>query len=430
MSIATYGNVLLEIATNCHKSVAAVHVNLLSKEARRRLKPRAEPYYQKVARGIALGYYRGPKSARWTVRRMVGGKRIVTRIGAPDDKQQADGVAVLSYRHALEEALSQTGRQCADPGYTVTDAVEDYLDHYRVEGKAIADTESAFNAHIVPEFGRLAVNNLTVDRIKRWRNRLITEPVRRRRGKQNSTNVGSKPPLRSKATANRLLTVLKAALNYVYNESYVSCDPVWRKVKPFRMANKPRVRWLQPEEIKKLIDSAEADFRPMIQAAVLTGCRYGELAKLKVGDYYAGEHATIHVRESKGSSRYVPLTNECALLLDSLTDKRQGTANVFLRSDGEPWGDTHQHRRMRRASLTAEIDPPVTFHTLRHCYGSWLAQAGVPLQVISLAIGHSSVVITERFYAHLAPDYVAQQIRAHLPNVGITVDGKANNSRP
>ena len=70
---------------------------------------------------------------------------------------------------------------------------------------------------------------------------------------------------------------------------------------------------------------------------------------------------------------------------------------------------------MQDASTTAQIDPPASFHVLRHSYASLLAAKGVPLQVVAIALGHSDVRMTTRHYSHLRPDHVAQQIRANLP---------------
>jgi hypothetical protein len=44
---------------------------------------------------------------------------------------------------------------------------------------------------------------------------------------------------------------------------------------------------------------------------------------------------------------------------------------------------------------------------------------GVPMAVIASALGHADTRITEKHYAHLAPSYVADTIRAHLPRLGI-----------
>jgi integrase len=42
----------------------------------------------------------------------------------------------------------------------------------------------------------------------------------------------------------------------------------------------------------------------------------------------------------------------------------------------------------------------VGLHTLRHSHGSHLLSAGVPLTVVSKRLGHSSVLVTARIYAH------------------------------
>ena len=46
----------------------------------------------------------------------------------------------------------------------------------------------------------------------------------------------------------------------------------------------------------------------------------------------------------------------------------------------------------------------------------------VPLQVIAAALGHADTRITECHYAHLLPSYVADQIRANLPRLGIEIE--------
>jgi hypothetical protein len=47
---------------------------------------------------------------------------------------------------------------------------------------------------------------------------------------------------------------------------------------------------------------------------------------------------------------------------------------------------------------------------------------GVGLSVIAAQLGHADTRMTEKHYAHLAPSYVADTIRAHFPTLGITGD--------
>jgi integrase len=76
-------------------------------------------------------------------------------------------------------------------------------------------------------------------------------------------------------------------------------------------------------------------------------------------------------------------------------------------------------RPLEDASKAAGISPPITFHILRHTHGSHLAMQGVPMGVIAKQLGHADTRMTEKHYAHLAPNYVADTIRANFPKLGI-----------
>jgi integrase len=129
---------------------------------------------------------------------------------------------------------------------------------------------------------------------------------------------------------------------------------------------------------------------------------------------------TVTVRESKaGKPRHVVLTKEGQRLFAALTAGRLGNEPIFTRADGEVWGKSHQLRPMLEASHRAKIKPVISFHVLRHTYGSTLAMKGVPMGVIAEQLGHADTRMTEKHYVHLAPSYVADTIRAHFPVLGI-----------
>src|SRR6202040_2328558 len=71
-------------------------------------------------------------------------------------------------------------------------------------------------------------------------------------------------------------------------------------------------------------------------------------------------------------------------------------------------------------SLQAGEDQSGNFLPCAAPHGSTLAMRGVPMGVIAEQLGHADTRMTEKHYAHLAPSYVADTIRAHFPTVGIT----------
>src|SRR5262249_39712590 len=155
-------------------------------------------------------------------------------------------------------------------------------------------------------------------------------------------------------------------------------------------------------------------------AAIFTGCRYGELGRLQVADYQSGS-GTLAIRASKtGTSRFVILTDEAQAFFQRMVVGKTSTDLIFARADCRGWGKSHQHRLMPAACYAARIVPPISFHVLRHTHASLLAMSGVPIPIIAKQLGHADTRITERHYAHLSRNYVADAIRAGFPSLEIT----------
>jgi len=224
---------------------------------------------------------------------------------------------------------------------------------------------------------------------------------------------------------NRTLTILKAALNHAWAENKVAARDAWQRVKPFRDVDVARVGYLKKGQIIRLVNACDPGFRPMVQAALLTGCRYGELAALRVADFNSDKGGTIHIRQSKsGKTRHVVLTEEGREFFEEVAAGREGADLMFPRPDGDPWARTQQQRPLKAACKRADISPPASFHTLRHTYASLLVMADVPLLVVAENLGHADTRMCEKHYAHLSETYRAETIRSHAPKLGIVKQGK------
>jgi integrase len=92
--------------------------------------------------------------------------------------------------------------------------------------------------------------------------------------------------------------MLKAALNRAFQAGRAASDSAWRKVKPFRRVDEAVVRYLSVVEARRLVRACAEDFRDMVQAALLTGCRYSELARLRCHDFNH-DSGTLAIRLSK-----------------------------------------------------------------------------------------------------------------------------------
>lgn len=76
---------------------------------------------------------------------------------------------------------------------------------------------------------------------------------------------------------------MKSALNYALRTGRIAAEHIpWVLVEPFRGVKGRRLRFLTPEEQRKLVMGCRLEFRPIVQGALYTGARYGELAKARV----------------------------------------------------------------------------------------------------------------------------------------------------
>src|SRR5262249_7621981 len=156
---------------------------------------------------------------------------------------------------------------------TVQQAIDAYIDH--LEGRAsYEDTKLRLAAYVPDHMGAKEVAKLTKEDLVRWHKALARVPQRHRRAAVdlNDPEVSRK----RKVSANRILGLLKASLNYALSEGHVASDRAWRTVKPFKGVNAARVRYLTVAESKRLVNAADPMFRPMVRAALETGARYSE----------------------------------------------------------------------------------------------------------------------------------------------------------
>lgn len=406
--------------------------NLDTRAARSRLKARGKPYYRLIEPGLHLGYRRLVNGAgKWVARHYTGGQTYqVETVATADDFSDADGVAIFNFKQAQEKARERmVSRAHAAVGktgpFTVTDAMDEYLAFLDDNRKSGADARTRDRAFIRPRLGSIEVTALTADKLRRWHSDLAKEAPRLRTKKdkaQKFRKLGTddESKRRRRASANRTLTVLKAALNRAWRDGKVQSDAQWRRVEPFEDVDAARVRYLKVAEAKRLINAADGEFRRLVQGALQTGARYGELARLTVADFDP-QAGAVAVRVSKtGNPRHVVLTDEGGTFFKRICAGRAGSELMFKTAAGAMWGKSHQARPTTEACERAKISPPISFHVLRHTYASLALMNGAQMLVVAKNLGHADTRMVEKHYGHLAPSYVRDQIRERAPRFGVT----------
>jgi len=224
-------------------------------------------------------------------------------------------------------------------------------------------------------------------------------------------------------TIQRELRFFSAAINFVRLEHDRSDLP--NPVQRLALNNgDARVRWINSEQAEQLVRSASLFARRphlvnFIQLALHTGCRKNELLRLEWARVdFERAFLMLEPMHTKNSKRRVVPLNDIALSV--LRDQRSwvdqhvpGSNWVFATATGGRL--TTLQKGFRAACQRASIDD-FRVHDLRHTFASWLVMAGVSLYVVKDLLGHSSIIVTER-YAHLAPHVGRAAVQLLLPSI-------------
>ena len=221
---------------------------------------------------------------------------------------------------------------------------------------------------------------------------------------------------------NRILTILKAALNRAWREGRVSDDAAWRRVRPFEGVSESRKVFLTEAEAQPLINACHDDsLRDLVTAGLLTGARLGELTAARVGDVDLDE-SNWTVSTGKTGHRDVVLAPEAASLFEKLCVGRPKTQHVFLRGDGTLWAKGQHQHYFAKAVSNANLDPATSFYSLRHSYISHALKSGIPTQLIAENVG-TSVRMIEKHYGK----FIRDDRRRMLAEAAMRLDTSASN---
>jgi integrase len=390
-------------------------LRLQTREARRKLALREEPYWFEIRRGLSIGYRRGSEGGSWLLREFKpdsshknGGRYVKRRLGLPDDHLPADGTTVLSWSDAQKVALDSERPTVTRPGKHTVAAAWDAYKSTRAT-PVDAREQSIWTRFIEPALGSKEVAELTTHELKKWRNDQVS--LRGNRGQSKGAADEADLLRRARYTANRRWTVLRAILNDSYNSDLVRSDDAWRKVEPFANVDRPRTVTATAEQARRLLGVITDPLLGLAAGSLYTGLRLSELHRLRPDDVDRAA-ARLRVRHGKGGKeRWIPLTREGRdFFAGRIQDKPQDTP-IFA-----PMSYSDVSKAMRAASEAAKIEPRVTMHDLRRSYGSLLLNSGAPIEVIQELLGHSDSRMTRRTYAHLLQKTVANTVRKHLPS--------------
>src|SRR6266566_5575857 len=153
---------------------------------------------------------------------------------------------------------------------------------------------------------------------------------------------------------------------------------------------------LSPEEVTRLLDAAPSlKYKAALSVAYGAGLRASEVVSLKVEDIDS-TRMVIRVEQGKGrKDRYVMLSPYLLDLLRAWWKSARPRGWLFPGRDlGQPLTTRQLNRACHAAAMMAEIDKPVSLHTLRHSFATHLLEQKTDIRVIQVLLGHKKLDTT------------------------------------
>jgi len=204
------------------------------------------------------------------------------------------------------------------------------------------------------------------------------------------------------SSVKRELVVLRNIFTKAIDWRIIKDNPVTKIRLP--KYNDARIRFLTLEEKDKLLANCTDHLRPIVEVALHTGMRRGEILNLQWKDVDI-ENRIIHLMLTKNNERRdIPFNNRVTEILIGLKEQNQG--EYVFQYKGQQCKDV-------KGSFGTALDKAgikdFRFHDLRHTFASHLVMAGVDIVTVKELLGHKKLEMTMR-YISLSPNVKKQAV--------------------
>lgn len=333
------------------------------------------------------------------------GRRIKRKVGPARTPGERDGLTRPQAEKELRRIRDAEAGTIAAPRVTMGEAGEQLSMSLEVKGRKKSHrmtVASDLRNHIVPFFAAKDLGRITPADVERY------IAVKRK-------------TLAMKTIRNDLVTI-HSAFEIGIRRGWCHQNPVKLADRPLTKRNQTRIQFLDQQELERLLAidypaDAFGRIEPTLYlVAAMTGLRQGELIGLRwrdvdfharkirvVSPYVRGEFTNP---KSSESSRSVPMAERISTSLAALRDRtlyaRDGELVFCHPETGRPLDRSKLVRRFKAARERAGVRE-ITFHELRHTFGTRMAASGVALRRLQYWMGHADIKTTQ-VYAHYQPD--------------------------
>lgn len=231
----------------------------------------------------------------------------------------------------------------------------------------------------------------------------------------------------SSYSINRMLSALRSYFKYLIDMDYETPLPP-ESIKLTKTERKhPRVS--EFDEIKRLIESP-IQFeknkiiglrnRAMLEVLFSTGMRISELLNFKLDQI--DKSGRIFIRGKGKKERFVYLTPRAQKALDKCLETRSDSSPfVFVpyrgsdaREKNKKISVSYLQKKIKDYRELLDINIPLSAHSIRHGFATYLAESGANPAAIQILLGHESLDTTTR-YVHASDRYARRIHKKYHP---------------
>ena len=379
-------------------------------KARGSLKPRRDPYWQRLSKGQYLGYRKmtSATGGTWSARLFdeSTGKQQAHPLGGflevPDHERfdAAKKTAEIWFKHRGAGGAAET----ITVGTACDRLVQKYRDHSRED--AAKDAEGRFKRWVHPnkKFAATPIQKLTAGMLADWRTKLAKTPAMH----QDKSVVSEKP--RAASSLNRDMAVLKTALNLAHEDGFTTSDHAWAsKLKPVKDANGRRDCYLDIKQRRALIACATPDLAVLVRAMSLLPMRPGAVAAFKVSNFDKRLKSLLIGKDKAGQDRKITLPASTAAFFAEQSKGKTPSAALFARANGSAWNKDSWKYPFKDAVIAAKLPMAATAYALRHSTITDLIVQGLDTMTVAVLSG-TSIAMIEKHYGHLRSEHATKAL--------------------
>lgn len=333
-----------------------------------------------------MGLYRRQDSPVWWISFSTNGRRY-RKSAETEDKDLAKRI-LKSIEGKIAEGKWFPETKSKEAECTFRELAERYSAWAEGRQKAYRQWKSYIIKQLTERFGKITLDHFNMHMLEQFQSERLKK--------------GNKP-----ATVNRLIAVISHMFTKAVDWNMMDKGVVMAMRVKMLPENNKRLRYLSQEECTALVDACDVHLRPIVIAALNTGCRKSEILGLRWDTHIDLRHGFILLDKTKnGERREIPINATLKAVFQGITRRLDVPFVFFDMITGKPYKDVK--RSFPSACKRAGIRD-FHFHDLRHTFASHLVMAGVDLTTVKELLGHKDIKMTLR-YAHLAPSHKVKAV--------------------